>query len=157
MSRRKRFVIARRAHAGYWLGASLLLLLGSSFALGQLPTQPGSRSKPIRLAQRDSEAEETKKSPEKVHLREGDKITDEIGTFSAQGDLISFESDDKRLKLKALPNLNLERVRNDSQIIEEKAPCVVSGTITEFKKSNYILISRVRKKTLKSGKIDDAK
>lgn len=74
--------------------------------------------------------------------REGTQITDMQGYFKASGDGAMFYSTDGATRISALPNLNLERV---VQLITDNPTQVqwsVSGTLTEFRGTNYLLITR---------------
>jgi hypothetical protein len=75
-------------------------------------------------------------------LREGTEILDQLGYFKVVGDRVVFFTDKGAQPLVGLENLNLERiartVANNPQQLEWK----VSGTITEFRGNNFILIDR---------------
>jgi hypothetical protein len=74
--------------------------------------------------------------------REGTQITDIQGTFEASGEGAMFYSMDGKLRLSALPNLNLERVVEAISDTASEMRWIVSGTLTEFRGSNYLLITR---------------
>jgi hypothetical protein len=77
-----------------------------------------------------------------LRLREGTQLTDMLGQFRLTGDRASFVPADGSGKFLALENLTLDRVTQT--ISEDPNPLewVVSGTITEYKGGNYLLISR---------------
>ncbi len=81
-------------------------------------------------------------------LREGAKITGEMGTFDIQGDRATFIATSSKRKLACLENLALERV---SQIVTDNQPNQVewqiNGTITEFRDTNYLLLTEAVLKT----------
>lgn len=89
-------------------------------------------------------------------MREGHKIYDAVGHFSVQGDTISFIGAENGLLLGTLPNLNLERIRADSDANDDDPKWVISGVITEYKNANFILITRVIKKASTSVKNKNA-
>ena len=76
-------------------------------------------------------------------LREGTKLIDVTGTFQSAGpDNISFLANGNKESFRALPNLALQRV---SQSLEENRALrqwTISGTITEFRGANYLLITK---------------
>lgn len=53
-----------------------------------------------------------------------------------------FYSADGKMRLSALPNLNLERVVQAIGDSASEMRWIVSGTLTEFRGSNYLLITR---------------
>jgi len=77
-------------------------------------------------------------------LRENTKLIDVIGTFqSAGGDSISFARDGGKDSFRVLENLALQRV---SQNLEDNRggaqKWVVSGTVTEFRGANFLLVTK---------------
>lgn len=148
------------------LGFCLLVFLVVSTAVGQ---QPASRDRNTRSRSADgyrlakgraqtSEQNTSANTPDgktkQVYIREGHEITNEVGVFQVKGDNVTFESVDEhgqpdgRLNVGVLQNLNLERILDDSDHVRnEKATWVISGTITEYKKLNFVLITRVMKKS----------
>lgn len=77
-----------------------------------------------------------------LRLREGTQLTDMLGQFRLTGDRASFVPADGSGKFLTLENLTLDRVTQT--ISEDPNPLewVVSGTITEYKGGNYLLLSR---------------
>ena len=86
--------------------------------------------------------------PNGDRLREGSKIVDEIGHFELQGDRATFISTSSKRKLGCLENLGLERI---AQVVSDNAPnqleWTVNGIVTEYRGSNYVLISEAILKT----------
>ena len=75
-------------------------------------------------------------------LREGAKLIDVTGSFQFSGDRVAFSPQGTSDSLRVLENLALERV---SRLLTEGrgAPVwVVSGTITEFRGANYLLLTK---------------
>ena len=76
-------------------------------------------------------------------LREGTKLIDVTGTFQAAGaDSVSFLINGNKESYRVLQNLALQRV---SFALEENRALrqwVISGTITEFRGSNYLLLTK---------------
>lgn len=75
-------------------------------------------------------------------LREGIELTDEIGEFQLAGERVRFRPRDQNLKLTVLENLALERV---SRVLDEtRTPptWAVSGRVTEYHGTNFLLITR---------------
>jgi hypothetical protein len=77
-----------------------------------------------------------------LRLREGTQLTEVFGQFRLTGDRASFIPADGSGKYLALENLTLDRVTQT--ISEDPNPLewVISGTITEYKGCNYLLLSR---------------
>jgi hypothetical protein len=81
-------------------------------------------------------------------VREGTNFHDRLGSFLPVGGRIVFVTSDGKQRLIALENLCLERVIR--VIGDRPAPFqwVVTGTVTEFHGSNYLLVTEA---TLRSG------
>jgi hypothetical protein len=90
---------------------------------------------------RSAHAEESK-SDLWSRLREGSKIIDEIGEFQITADRINFYLQGEKRAIRVLENLSLERVARTLE--DDPAPRLwnVSGTVTEFRGENYLLITR---------------
>jgi hypothetical protein len=74
-------------------------------------------------------------------LREGTML-DTSGTFKHTGDRIMFYASGDSRRFGTLENLNLERI---SRVISETSEALewnISGTVTEFQGTNYLLVSR---------------
>ena len=86
-------------------------------------------------------AEESEGSSDQdFRLREGMKFVDRIGELNESGGRISFRQDGQSQSLLLLENLALERVSDDLDQTGRKWS--VSGIVTEFKGSNYLLLQR---------------
>jgi hypothetical protein len=85
--------------------------------------------------------------PSQGRLREGMQIVDRRGHFRMTGDRLTFFAADGKGRFVALENLALERVA----LVLAKNPgplrWSVTGTITEFRDANYLLIERAILKT----------
>jgi hypothetical protein len=75
-------------------------------------------------------------------LREGTPLEDLMGQFKVLGDRATFYVKDSNAKYNCLENLNLERVTNQLAENPEAQDWTVSGQITEYRGSNYLLLSR---------------
>lgn len=79
----------------------------------------------------------------KLRQREGAKIVDRRGRFELRGDRYVFLTDEDSVHLLVLENLMLERVAN---VLADAAGgslrWSISGTATEFRGSNYLLLER---------------
>lgn len=73
-------------------------------------------------------------------VREGSKLVQQVGEFHQAGERISFYVDGSKDSLVVLENLALERISRDLEQGTRKWS--VTGTITEFRGSNYLLIER---------------
>ncbi|TWT30120.1 hypothetical protein [Blastopirellula retiformator] len=80
-------------------------------------------------------------------VREGTRITDSIGQFDWVGDRLRFVSDDGSQDFRVLENLAMERVAQSMEQSASKITWTVSGVVTEYRGSNYLLVEHV---TLKS-------
>jgi hypothetical protein len=120
---------------GAALVAAAALLAGVAFASAQAP---GRNS---RSTAEKADRQQTTKKPD-FRLREGEEITDEAGYFSMTGDRVTFFTDGGTRRLVGLENLNLQRIIQEIEDGTGTSSWVVSGTITEFRGGNYILVSR---------------
>ncbi len=75
--------------------------------------------------------------------REGFELVDQVGIFRPAGERIVFYSQDGRLRLVVLENLALWRVANLLAANPEALRWKVTGTVTEFRNANYLLLRRV--------------
>jgi hypothetical protein len=89
-----------------------------------LPTPPAAAAKPAE------------------RLREGSKLADVAGTFQFSGDRVAFSPDGSSDSLRVLENLALERVGRLLTEGRSARSWVVSGVITEFRGSNYLLLTK---------------
>ncbi|MBA2115600.1 hypothetical protein [Bremerella alba] len=76
-------------------------------------------------------------------LREGAEIVDSEGTFEWIGDRLSFVQDGGDTVLKILENRMMERVVLAQESSTGELVWVVSGTVTEYRGGNFLLIKHV--------------
>lgn len=81
--------------------------------------------------------------------REGTELEDVQGHFTVEDDRLTFHSADRRWNIHALENLALERVSQTMSEAQIELQWTVDGRITEFRGSNYLLLTRalVRRNT----------
>jgi len=75
-------------------------------------------------------------------LREGSEVDDLLGEFLRMRDRITFQTRDRNLSLQPLENLALERIARVLDETRERRLWTVSGTVTEYRGANYLLITR---------------
>lgn len=76
-------------------------------------------------------------------LREGTKLIDVTGTFQAVGaDNISFLANGNKESYRLLQNLALQRISQSLEDNRALRQWTVSGTITEFRSANYLLVTK---------------
>ena len=89
-----------------------------------------------------------------VHrLREGDRLTGEVGTFRQSGNRLTFTSADGSLRLVALENLNLERIARAVGDAASAVEWAVDGTVTEYQGNNYLLVTHAKRKSRIDGQM----
>lgn len=81
-------------------------------------------------------------------LREGSTI-DAVGIFRITGDRLTFYPNDSSNSYRALENLALERIAKAIGETRGDREWIVSGTVTEFRGGNYLLVGRCLLKTAK--------
>lgn len=77
--------------------------------------------------------------------REGSQLRDEPGRFLTSGNRITFAAADGA-NYNVLENLNLERVGKVVSASPDVVEWFISGTVTEYQGSNYLLLSHIRRK-----------
>jgi hypothetical protein len=75
-------------------------------------------------------------------MREGTELVDQRGVFKVFQGRAAFLPVDGKRQLICLENLNLERVVRTIADNPEQLQWLVSGSITEYRGSNYLLVSR---------------
>jgi hypothetical protein len=78
----------------------------------------------------------------KDRVREGTELQDVLGTFRLTGDRATFYPADGTGKFGGLENQTLERVATVIAADPASMEWLVTGTITEFRGNNYILVTR---------------
>lgn len=114
------------------------LCLGGSLSWGWAAA-PGGTAAPV--TDLDQSAQELEKK--KNRLREGAKVVDASGTFEWVGDRLSFRGDSEEISLKLLENRMMERVVQTQENSTGELVWIVTGTITEYRGSNFLLLSHV--------------
>jgi hypothetical protein len=109
---------------------STLLVAGGPWIVAQ---EPPAVPPPAAEAQSEKPAQ---------RIREGTPLDDVSGRFKMMGDRAMFYMSDNSAKYSCLENLNLERVTNQIAENPETSEWTISGTITEYRGSNYLLLSR---------------
>jgi hypothetical protein len=74
--------------------------------------------------------------------REGTTLVDVPGHFKLTGDRATFFPAGSDAHYTGLENLNLERIAIAISDIPEQIPWVISGTITEYRGANYLLVTK---------------
>ncbi|HMS95000.1 MAG TPA: hypothetical protein PKA03_07240 [Tabrizicola sp.] len=101
------------------------------------PDSPGpAAAQPVALRRN------TEDRPAGDRQREGARLTDVHGLFELTGDRVAFFPGAGRESYRLLENLALERV---AQVISEsrtRQEWMVSGTLTEFRGANYLLLTK---------------
>ncbi len=74
--------------------------------------------------------------------REGSRLVDQHGYFKVSNEHVTFISSDSKLRFDALENLAVERIARTIGDSPDQLEWSISGTITECRGSNYLLISQ---------------
>ena len=93
---------------------------------------------------------------QRTRLREGTRITDQLGHFEPTGDGAVFRTE-RGGNFGCLPNLNLERVVRMLRSFDnpENVRWSVSGLVTEFSGRNYVLLSKAIYKANTDALLED--
>src|SRR5260221_11590051 len=79
--------------------------------------------------------------------REGSRLIDQLGYFKVTGDHVTFVSTDGKLKFDGLENLAIERIARTIGDSPDQLEWSISGTITEYRGANYLLVTQAVLKT----------
>lgn len=79
--------------------------------------------------------------------REGSQLREERGRFEFSGDRVVFISTETKTRFIGLENLNLQRIAQISGGSADALEWTVSGVITEFQGTNYVLVTRATRAT----------
>jgi hypothetical protein len=128
------------------IGIVVLVLFASALvAPGNEPAGSAASAADYRTAPREqagsNDLQGGKKTSER--LREGTRLNDVHGAFVALGaDSVTFAPTGGKDAYRVLENLALQRV--SQQLDENRGPrqWIVSGLITEFRGSNYLLVTK---------------
>lgn len=74
--------------------------------------------------------------------REGTVVNQSVGVIYSLGDRFMFKVDETEEQFRLLENLALERVAGAIQDAEEEKTWIISGVVTEFKGTNWLLVTR---------------
>ena len=130
--------------AAFWLTATVLGIASDAGKNGGAARNgPNSTSSPPLGTQSQSHTANARSSPPAVekHFREG-SVTEQTGAFKTAGDRIVFSSLDGKITMVCLENLNLERIARAITDSADTLEWRVSGTLTEYSGSNYLLVER---------------
>jgi hypothetical protein len=77
-------------------------------------------------------------------IREGTRLIDEVGTFQNLGDRLAFvpAGNGNKDSYRVLENLALQRIAQSLDGARGQQSWIVSGTFTEFRGANYLLITK---------------
>lgn len=89
------------------------------------------------------------------HLREGTELVDVSGTFRMSAGRVVFTAADGQQSLVGLENLNLERVTRALADHPDQVEWIVTGSVTEFRGSNFLLLRRVVLKNRSTDRHND--
>lgn len=114
------------------------LLMG--LALAPRAAQPLAQGQPAPAAAQAPAAAEPL-------LREGTELVDQVGQFKLSGQRVIFILADGKRQLEGLENLSLERIAKEISGNPDPRTWLVTGTVTEFQGSNYLLVRRAIQKS----------
>ncbi len=90
---------------------------------------------------------------EKQKHREGSRLEDVRGRFDFAGERMAFYPTGESESFRVLENLALERIWQATQDSNRKDEWIVSGTVTEYRGSNFLLVTKavIRSQDAKNG------
>ena len=130
-----------------------VLLAGAALGRSQPPLLLGGI--PVHRPLPVDEHREAASSPLKVdddQLREGVELVDQPGTFKMAGDRVVFFLAHGKQQVIGLENLDLERIVRILGDNTNPLDWFVSGTVTEFRGTNYLLVRRATFRNVARGR-----
>jgi hypothetical protein len=112
-----------------WPGAAERRVVNANAAMGDSPDRPASSIQ-----------------AKCKRVREGTKI-EKTGYFRITGDRVTFYTDDGKTRYRGLENLMLERIGRTIEDNPGQLQWHVSGTVTEYRAANYLLVTHAVLKT----------
>jgi len=132
----------------WWMAASAALVVASVALSRARPADPA----PPAAQPTAPQATRSSDEPPGERLREGTALKSVSGTFEIIGERILFRPSERELSLPVLENLASERVAG---MLDSAAGRIwsVSGTVTEFRGRNYLLVERavIRARSVPAG------
>lgn len=127
-----------------WLPSILSLTCIAAFFLAAMaPPKTDVSAQEMGAPRTDMDEQAEELAQKKQRLREGAEIVDEVGTFEWVGDRLSFSADKEKAVFKILENRMMERVVQTQEASTGDLVWVVTGTITEYRGSNFLLMRHV--------------
>jgi hypothetical protein len=115
-------------------------------APGSVAIEPKSRQELVETAPPEAAPTASSaggKAKGSERLREGTRLIDVVGAFqSVGGDSVSFSPGGNKDSFRVLENLALERVSRTLDENRGTRQWVVSGIVTEYRGSNYLLVTK---------------
>jgi hypothetical protein len=127
--------------SGSLLAVGLLLLLPGA-ASAQPAARMGHGGEPYGAWANEMDDASPAPAAGEMRAREGAELIDRQGRFRQAGDRLTFYSDDGSVRLVCLENLSLERVARALAENPDDLSWTVSGLVTEYRGSNYLLVRR---------------
>ncbi len=144
---------AIRRRLGLPLGLlALLALVAVAGSLAEEAAAPGAgsaRKLPGALGGGSPRRPDDEKLGER--LREGTRLTDVVGQFQTAGDRVSFHPDGQGESYRVLENLALQRIDEYLGANRGAPTWTVSGVVTEFRGSNFLLVSKAVVRSVGDG------
>jgi hypothetical protein len=137
--------IPQRNPLSRWFAAAVLATAATIFAFWlALAWPPIGPAAAAESGQRAIAPRPTTPAPHSttVRQREGNALVDVPGYFKLTGDRATFFPASGDGHYMGLENLNLERIATAISDIPEQIPWVVSGSITEYRGTNYLLVTK---------------
>jgi hypothetical protein len=85
--------------------------------------------------------------PGNRRLREGTELVEHVGHFETAKERLVFVSEQGGIRFVGLENLNLERISQTIANSPSQLIWKISGSVTEFRGTNYLLVRRALLKT----------
>ena len=124
-----------------WASLVCVLVLLGGVALAAARAREGGPSGGVNASIGDG-SKASEKPAAGIQLREGGELADQRGYFKQVRDRLMFFTADGKRQLLGLENLALERVQRVVSDNPTPQDWLVSGTVTEFRGANYLLVRR---------------
>jgi hypothetical protein len=132
------------------LFALLILAPSARLPANEAVPLPESEARPPRAVREGGEAPAEGGS----RTREGTLLKDVLGTFRQTGERLTFQAAEGEQRLIVLENLAVERVLRMLKESGGASQWLVSGVVTEFQGTNYLLVTRAILKHRKGSPLE---
>jgi hypothetical protein len=139
----------RRHGFHFWAAVWAVSMVALAAGIAVRPTlgEPGGPNRDVPRPLASTNQDIAPDHPGNRRLREGTELVEHVGHFEMAKERLVFVSDRGGVRLVGLENLNLERISQTIANSPSQLTWKISGIVTEFRGTNYLLVRRALLKT----------